>query len=411
MTAQGAIDEAWGTLPPAGLNVASPGQYTAGRMERIIQIVAGTGAAALGTQAFVAALGEVGASVPHIVLATATFASLGAMVVLSLLGRAVRVGAGLFAWVYLVVLLAWPFATAGSIRGPEEQPWTFYLINVASASTLIAFPLRWQIAWAVLMPVLFALGRLIKGGFQAPFWVAVGYDVSVAFILGGVFVTVAWMLRSLATGVDAARDQAVAAYARAGAADAAEKERVAVAALMHDSVLAALIAAERADSPRARQLAVSMAREALTRLANAESDDPEGSDEPVSRAWIADQVESSARGLGVPLEVVRVGADERAVVPGRAARAVVLAATQAIANAVQHAHGEGLRVTVAAAGDGVRVDVSDDGPGLDVAAIPADRLGIRASIIARMTAVGGTAEVGSGSSGTTVTLTWTGEVS
>jgi len=55
---------------------------------------------------------------------------------------------------------------------------------------------------------------------------------------------------------------------------------------------------------------------------------------------------------------------------------------------------------------GVAVRVRDAGPGFDVAAIPADRLGIRGSIDARLAAVGGRSEIDSHAGGTTVTLEW-----
>jgi signal transduction histidine kinase len=407
---QSVIDAAWGTLPPAGRTVETAGRYTSTRMERIIQIVVAVGCIAIGGQGFVASWDLNGIGVAHSVLHAVVFVSLAVMTVLCLAGRGARTASAAFAIVYPIALLAWPFVTAATQPDPAAQPWTFYLINLATVAAMVAFPLGWQYAWAIAMSVLYAVVRLVRGGFQPEFWVGIGYDVSVALIQGLVFVTVAWVLRSLAGGVDEARAQAVLAYTSAASTDAREQERVAVAALMHDSVLAALIAAERAHSPRERQLAVSMAREALTRLANAESDDPEGSDEPVSREQIAAGIERSAGELGVALDVQRshIEGDE-AVVPGRVARAVVLAATQAIANAVQHADGAGLRVAVSRAGRGVRVEVTDAGPGVDVAAIPADRLGIRASIFARMAAVGGDATIESGVRGTVVSLTWTGE--
>lgn len=411
MAAQSVIDAAWGTLPPAGRTVETAGRYTSSRMERIIQIVAAVGCLAIGGQGFAASWDLYGSGVPHAVMHVVVFASLAAMTVAAVAGRGVRVTSAVFAILFPIALLAWPAVMAATPSDPASQPWTFYLINLAVVAAMLAFPLRWQFAWAIGMSVLYAAVRLVRGGFEAAYWVGIGYDVSVALILGLVFVTVAWVLRSLAGGVDEARAQAVQSYARAASADAGEQERIAVAALMHDSVLAALIAAERARTPREQQLAVSMAREALTRLANAESDDPEGSDEPVTREWIAEGIERSAHELGVPLEVARLGLGrhEQAAVPGRVARAVVLAATQAIANAVQHADGAGLVVTVSPAGGGVRVEVSDTGPGVDVAAIPSDRLGIRASIFARMAAVGGEATIASGNGGTTVAMTWTGE--
>ncbi|WP_345751225.1 sensor histidine kinase [Microbacterium rhizophilus] len=410
VTAQSVIDAAWGTLPPSGRTVETAGRYTATRMERIIQIVVAVGCLTIGGQGFVASWDLYDIGVPHAVLHAVVFLSLAVMTVLCLLGRGARAASAVFAIVYPLALMVWPLVTAGTRPDPSAQPWTFYLINLAAVAAMIAFPLGWQFAWAIGTSVLYAVVRLVEGGFAPEFWSGIGYDVSVALILGLVFVTVGWVLRSLASGVDAARVQAVMSYARAASADAGEQERVAVAALMHDSVLAALIAGERAHTDRERQLAVSMAREALTRLANAESDDPEGSDEPVSRGWIASGIEQSAAELGVPLEVRRSDVDdEQAVVPGRVARAVVLAATQAIANAVQHAEGAGLNVAVSRAGRGVRVEVSDSGPGVDVASIPADRLGIRASIFARLAAVGGEATIASGSTGTTVAMTWAGE--
>ena len=410
---QSVIDAAWGTLPPSGRTVETAGRYTSARMERIIQIVVAVGCLTIGSQGFFSSLELAGTGVLHGILRGTVFLSLLVMAVLCIVGWGARTASAVFAFLYPVSLLLFPLATADSPPNPAAQPWPFFLISLAATGALIAFPLPWQYVWAIGTPLLYAAVRLWTGGFAFEFWVGVGYDVSVAVILNLVFITVGWVLRSLGAGVDAARVQAVLSYARAASADAGEQERVAVAALMHDSVLAALIAAERAQTEREHQLAVSMAREALTRLANAESDDPEGSDEPVARGWIADDIERSAGELGVHLEVERVGIGPAAVeqpsVPGRVARAVALAATQAIANAVQHAEGAGLRVRILRSGSGVRVEVADEGPGVDVAAIPSDRLGIRASIFARMAAVGGEATIESGARGTIVALTWTGD--
>jgi signal transduction histidine kinase len=215
------------------------------------------------------------------------------------------------------------------------------------------------------------------------------------------------MFRQIAAGVDEARSRAVEGYASAAAASAAEEERVAMSALMHDSVLAALIAAERADSDRARALAVAMAREALTRLANTEASiAQEGSDAPVARSQIVTELRRTLSERGADAVVEERGAAE-AEVPGKVARAIVLAARQAIGNALAHADGHGLHVIVdSAAADRLRVTVLDAGPGFDPDAIGEDRLGIRASIVARMAAVAGTSEIVSDVDGTTVVLGW-----
>jgi signal transduction histidine kinase len=198
----------------------------------------------------------------------------------------------------------------------------------------------------------------------------------------------------------------VSAYAAAAAAAAAEEERVAMSALMHDSVLAALIAAERAEGERAKDLAVAMAREALTRLANTEAAvAQEGSDEPVAVAQIVAELRRALSELGADAIVEERGGI--GLLPGRVARALVLAARQALGNSVTHAGGRGLHIIAEGRGDeGIRVTISDSGPGFDIEAIGADRLGIRASILARMAGVAGTASIDSGEAGTVVTLGW-----
>ncbi len=131
------------------------------------------------------------------------------------------------------------------------------------------------------------------------------FDVSFTLILGVVMISLGWMFRSVAAGVDEARGQAVSSYSTAAAAAAAEEERVAMSALMHDSVLAALIAAERAEGDRAKELAVAMAREALTRLANTEAAvAQEGSDEPIGTAQIVVELRPSALPNSAPTRIV-----------------------------------------------------------------------------------------------------------
>jgi signal transduction histidine kinase len=401
------IDDAWGHIPHSREATAGIGAFTRQRVERIISVSSGIGSTILGAQALVSALGQrEDLRGWQDVLLIAVFGTLILMITTCLLGRGVKLGAGTFAVVYVVSLALWPLASVGSTLAPTEAPWIWYLVNIATLAAVLAFSLPLQIVWTVLAPLLFGVVRLVQGGFEGAVLYTVLVDVSFALILGGVLLTLGWVLRSIAVGVDEARAQAVDSYARAAAADAAEKERVAVAALMHDSVLAALIAAERAETPRARTLAVAMAREALTRLANAEQDAREGSDAPRSPAGVADDLQAAAREVGVHIAIRRQVSPEAPSVPGRVARALVLAATQAIANAVQHAGGRGLSILVDGDERRLRIEVRDTGEGFDLAGVPDDRLGIRGSIIARVAAVGGTADLRSSKAGTTVVLEW-----
>lgn len=404
------LEDAWGLVPQSREVKDGLGTFTRTRIERVIDLVVGFGCLALGAQAFVAALTgysgvDPGWSLPLIVI---TFGTLAAMIIACAVGRGVHLLAGGFAVVFTLILMVWPVATTSSQLPPSEEPWIFFLVNVATVAAVLAFRLTLQIAWTMLTPLIFGVARLIQGGFAtSALWVQVALDVSFTLILGAVLVTLAWLFRGIAVNVDETRARAVSSYSAAAAAAAAEEERVAVAGLMHDSVLAALIAAERSETPRERQLAVQMAREGLTRLANADSAVEEGSDAPVTVAGIANEIERVSQDLGVVLRVQREGTAGAPAIPGRVGHALVLAAAQAVANSVQHAGAQGLHVVITRAGEqGLSVVVRDRGEGFDIASIAPDRLGIRGSIVARLDAVGGRARIESGGSGTVVTLAW-----
>ncbi|REJ04337.1 ATP-binding protein [Microbacterium bovistercoris] len=400
------IREAWNQIPSPGAAGSGLERFTGNRMERILQIVIALGSAALGVQAFLGAITTLSRmDAPHLAILIMVFLPLVGMIVACLTGQFVRVACGSFAVSYMFALLLWPVVVISAGRGASEQPWIFFLVNIGVVAAVAAFPFALQFVWAAALPLVYGWVRLVQGGFSQEYWITTAFDVTFTLILGMVLVSLAWMFRSVASGVDEARAKAVDTYASAAAATAAEEERVALAALMHDSVLAALIAAARAESPREQDLAVGMAREALTRLANTEASvAQEGSDEPVSTTGIVAELRRTLSEQGADAVVEERG--EPGSVPGKVARALVLAARQAIGNALTHAAGRGLHVVVEAAGAGIRIIVSDTGPGFDLEHIGEDRLGIRASILARMAAVAGTADISSGECGTVVTLGW-----
>ena len=381
-------------------------RFTERRVERILALVVAIGSVVLGAQAFLNALGSVQEDPRwHGPLMTVVFVPLTAMIIALFVGFLTRTTTTVFAVLFPIVLIVWPLVTAGRVE-EAGQPWIWYLINVATVAAAMTFRLAIQAVWAIGIPLLYGVVRAVQLGFAPDQLTRVALDVAFAIILAGVLMAIGWMLRAVAVGMDVARRDAISSYAAAAAADATEQERVAVAALMHDSVLAALIAAERARSDRERALSVSMSREALTRLANADQDPAEGSDEPVSPDVIVRGIESAAADLGVEIALdARVNAASPAV-PGRVARALVLAAMQALANSVQHATGSGIRGEVVADRAGIRIRISDTGGGFDPATVPDDRLGIRGSIVARTAAVGGRARVHSDGTGTVVTLAW-----
>lgn len=401
------IREAWSKIPSPGSVETEFERFTGKRMERILATVVAIGSAVLGTQALIAAMATTSwGDAARVTTLLAVYIPLAVMLTACVVGRGVRTASGTFAIVYVLALGAWP-TLVGPVEGAAtDQPWIFFLVNVGVVAAMLAFPLWLQFSWAVGVPLVYGYVRLVEGAFSREFWVTTAFDVSFTLILGIVIISLGWMFRSVAAGVDEARARAVSSYADVAAAAAAEEERVAMSALMHDSVLAALIAVERAEGERARDLAVGMAREALTRLANTEAAvAQEGSDEPIGLRQIVVELRRAVSEIGADAIVEERGGI--GLVPGRAARAVVLAARQALGNAVTHAHGRGLHILAEGRGDeGVRVTISDTGTGFDLNAIGADRLGIRASILARMAGVAGTAEIASDADGTTVILGW-----
>jgi signal transduction histidine kinase len=165
------------------------------------------------------------------------------------------------------------------------------------------------------------------------------------------------------------------------------QERAEVAAHIHDSVLHTLTLIQRhADDPReVARLARAQERELrvwLYRPKGGEEEKPSTLAEEVRK--VAGEVEDAH---GVPVEVVCVGdcePDDRLV-------ALVQAAREAMVNAAKYGGGQPVQVYAEVEEEKVFVFVRDRGPGFDLEQVPADRLGVRGSIIGRMERHGGRA--------------------
>jgi signal transduction histidine kinase len=174
------------------------------------------------------------------------------------------------------------------------------------------------------------------------------------------------------------------------------EERAEVAAHLHDSVLQTLtLMQKRAGDPReVAALARKQERELRDWLAGGNRHASEGNFATALRSS-AEKVEDDHR---VAVEVVVVGdapLDERA-------EAALGAAREALLNAAKHASEPGpIRVYAEIEPDKIEVFVRDHGPGFDVGSVPADRRGVRESIIGRMERAGGRAEVRSAPDGGT----------
>ena len=173
-------------------------------------------------------------------------------------------------------------------------------------------------------------------------------------------------------------------------------ERAEIAAHLHDSVLQtlALIQRRAGNEHDVIRLARAQERELRGWLYRDAGNESGQLSEAIKAA--AAEVEDA---LGHPVDVVTVGD----CVMTQRHEALVQAAREAMLNAARHGGGAVsvyLEVTDAAA----EVFVKDRGPGFDPDSLPADRLGVRESIIGRMNRHGGTAAIISSPDGTEVRL-------
>ncbi len=172
------------------------------------------------------------------------------------------------------------------------------------------------------------------------------------------------------------------------AAERAERirsqERAELAAHLHDSVLQTLaLMQKRSDDPREVAALARRQERELRRWLNGEVH-AEGGIAAALQAAAVDVEDAH----GVPIDVVAVGdspLDDES-------RALVAAAREAMVNAAKFAGGT-VAVYAEAAGDQLQVFVHDRGPGFDLDAVPADRRGVRESIVGRLERHGGRATI------------------
>ncbi|WP_307852556.1 PspC domain-containing protein [Glaciihabitans sp. dw_435] len=174
-----------------------------------------------------------------------------------------------------------------------------------------------------------------------------------------------------------------------------EEQRAEIAAHLHDSVLQTLALIQNRAGASTEVARIARAQERELRDWLFAGDAPAAADLATTLREVAAAIE-----LDYPVRIDVVAAGEA---PASNA-ALVAAAREAMLNAARHAGGD-VSVYLETRPGSVDVFVRDRGPGVDLDALPSDRLGIKESIIRRMTRAGGTATVRPGAgSGTEVHL-------
>ncbi|GAB3804326.1 ATP-binding protein [Humibacter antri] len=235
---------------------------------------------------------------------------------------------------------------------------------------------RWlRTVTGVLLLAAGILGMLVWGG-AAPGW---AWMLFLAAVLSGVAVLAgAWALR-LWRELIAERTKRVR-----------EEERADMAAHLHDSVLQtlALIQTRAGASSEVARLARAQERELREWLYSGER---RGDSDLVSD--LRDTAAALELDYPVRFDVVAVGATVE-----RSSGEVAAASREAMLNAARHAGGD-VSVYVEGTSHSVDVFVRDRGPGFALGDVPADRMGVRESIVGRMRRAGGQASVRRGAGG------------
>nr|WP_242618941.1 ATP-binding protein [Actinomadura fibrosa] len=199
--------------------------------------------------------------------------------------------------------------------------------------------------------------------------------IAMLIILTGVaFIVTPWVVR-LWQDLDAERHERIRS-----------QERAELAAHIHDSVLHTLTLIQRNahDTREVQRLARSQERTLRTWLYQPRADPDQTFAAAIREA--AGEVEDDH---GVPIEVVCVGdtaLDERL-------GSALQAAREAMVNAAKYAEAPSVSVYAEVEGDEIAIFVRDRGKGFDLDQVPADRMGVRGSIIGRMERNGGKATV------------------
>jgi two-component sensor histidine kinase len=325
-----------------------------------------------------------------VVIVIALFGSVIVALVFSFLRRFVKVGHGLVASVYVVALISWPFAIHDVQPHPIDNYWLYFLLTVATSTAGIAFSTRVASIYLFAVPVVYGIIRMTPpGGSESPPHAAL--DSIYAIILGGAVNIVITMLRAAARNVDNAQSTALERYGHAVRHHATEVERVQVDSIVHDSVLTTLISAARAYSPEGMELAAVMAGNAIGHLHDAALMQPDDGTTVRLRA-VAKRITEAAKGMSPPFQIRSSDVGSRSI-PVSASEAVYSAAVQSMVNSIQHA-GESPNIERwismrSVRPGGIEVEIGDSGRGFTVDAVPTERLGVRVSIIERVTNAGG----------------------
>lgn len=317
----------------------------------------------------------------------------------------------LTSWVgYVLGLALWFVAWNGTtLADPDESAqWMVAFCGMPSMVLMLVRP-RLAVVALVVSSTLAHLsqqfGRFGEVTSDAPM------EILWSLMFTGVFLAVVLVATRTGRELDETREETYRTAANVAAASAREVEKERFDAIVHDRVIASLLAV-RAGRPDDRLAAqATSALEELARVPGADGPDAATDIEVIRR------IRSAAADVSERFDVEVVGGDAdghdvgsgSATYPAEVLDAVVEAMSEALRNVVRHAGDDAeCAVIVRFEPDSLSMAVVDNGVGFDPETVAAGRLGIAVSIRGRLARLpGGHARVQSRAGrGTTVQILW-----
>ena len=308
----------------------------------------------------------------------------------------------------LAFIVLWvPSMTDTGFFAGRGLPWLINTIAVATCEAAIALP--FLISWAYMLVIAISSGLVRFVTFADPNPAQAVQDTIMMVLLSGFLMALIQLTLRAGSEQDGAATEALDDATATAARSALDRQRTRYNDVTRDQVVLALDTAVQ-NSYEARLTAGELASTSLRNL------------DPLTRQ-AALTVTTPVAELDVALRTVAVGegisyafsqtADEAPLeIPTEVADALLVAATEAMRNSVQHADRRG-RTTVRTVRatrlpHGVEIVIRDDGKGFNPRRIGVDRLGVRLSILERVNALAGAHAdiVSAGGRGTVVTLIW-----
>jgi len=305
----------------------------------------------------------------------------------------------------LLLPMCWPFmvSTNPGVDG-HFYPFVWWAMSTGWLASALSFKLRWVITYYVVGNVLtqYIFSTPIGGSHPLSSLIL---DGLYTILTNGSVAVIALMLRNAAGKSDIANSQRVEAAILAAQVEAQSKERSRLDALVHDSVLTALISAGSSNSEEETRASAELATLAIHRLQNADASYEESAS--VFCSPLFDSVIAAVQRLDPDIEYKKTCLSSIEV-SGDVASALTEATIQAVQNSIVHAGSKAKReVHLKSSQGNLKIVIKDDGVGFRPNRLPRGRLGIKLSIHGRMQGVAGKAHIVSAPrKGTTVILEW-----